>query len=117
MTLAQGTDRLASARLLLRRITPDDRSFFTCLHALPKVAQHLYPGGRTRLPQEVAAWLQYTLASYERLARLSRGPSQGRWSADRALRLDGPRCGIDGTEARDPQRVVRARKVHPLGSR
>ena len=32
------------------------------------VVQHLYPEGRPRSPEETAAWLQYTLASYEQLA-------------------------------------------------
>jgi [ribosomal protein S5]-alanine N-acetyltransferase len=68
MTLAHGTDRLESARLLLRRIVPGDLPFFTGLHALPEVAQHLYPGGQPRAPGETAEWLKYTLASYEQLA-------------------------------------------------
>src|SRR5262245_24321167 len=68
MTLARGTDRLESARLVLRRITPDDLPFFTRIHALPKVAQHLYPGGRPRTPQETAAFLQSTFESYEQRA-------------------------------------------------
>jgi RimJ/RimL family protein N-acetyltransferase len=68
MTLAHGTDRLESARLLMRRIVPGDLPFFTRLHALPEVAQHLYPGGRPRAPDETAEWLKYTLASYEELA-------------------------------------------------
>ena len=41
MTLAHGTDRLESARLVLRRIAPDDLPFFT---RLP-----LATGGETRL--------------------------------------------------------------------
>ena len=40
MTLAHGTDRLESARLVLRRVAPDDLPFFTRIHALPEVAQH-----------------------------------------------------------------------------
>jgi RimJ/RimL family protein N-acetyltransferase len=68
MTLAHGTDWLESVRLVLRRVAPDDLPFFTRLHALPEVAQHLYPGGRPRSPEETAVWLQYTLASYEQLA-------------------------------------------------
>src|SRR5258706_9190864 len=68
MTLAHGTDRLESARLVLRRVAPDDLPFFTRIHALPEVAHHLYPGGRPRSPEETAAWLRYTLASYEQLA-------------------------------------------------
>jgi hypothetical protein len=35
MTLAHGTDRLDSARLVLRRITMDDLPFYTRLHGLP----------------------------------------------------------------------------------
>ena len=67
MTLAHGTDRLESARLVLRRITPDDLPFFTRSHALPEVAQYLYPGGRPRSPEESAAWLPAVLESYEQL--------------------------------------------------
>lgn len=68
MTLAHGTDRLESTRLVLRRIASDDLPFFTHIHALPEVARYLYPGGRPRSPGETAAWLQATLASYEQLA-------------------------------------------------
>jgi len=68
MTLAQGTDRLESARLVLRRIVPGDLPFFTRIHALPEIARHLYPGGRPRAPEETAAWLHGALASYERRA-------------------------------------------------
>jgi RimJ/RimL family protein N-acetyltransferase len=68
MTLPHGTDRLESDRLVLRRIAADDLPFFTRIHALPEVAQHLYPGGRPRSSEETAAWLQATLASYEQLS-------------------------------------------------
>ena len=68
MTIAHGTDRLESARLVLRRVTSDDLPFFTRLHALPEVAQLLYPGGRPRSPEETAAWLQATLAGYAQLS-------------------------------------------------
>jgi len=68
MTLAHGTDRLESDRLVLRRVTPDDLPFYTRLHALPKVAEHLYPEGRPRSPEQTKAWMDYTLASYEQLA-------------------------------------------------
>ena len=68
MTLAHGTERLESERLVLRRVAPDDLPFYTRIHALPEVAQHLWPGGRPRLPDETARWLRYTLASYEKLA-------------------------------------------------
>src|SRR5271169_588335 len=65
MTLAAGTDRLESARLVLRRIAPDDLPFFARIHALPEVTRYLYPGGQTRSPEQTAAWLQATLESYE----------------------------------------------------
>jgi len=68
MTLAHDADRLESARLMLRRITLEDLPFFTRIHALPKVAQHLYPGGRPRSPQETAAFLRSIFESYEQLA-------------------------------------------------
>jgi RimJ/RimL family protein N-acetyltransferase len=68
MTLAHGTDRLKSARLVLRRIAPDDLPFFTRIHALLEVAQHRYAGGRPRSPEETAAWFSYTLTSYDKLA-------------------------------------------------
>lgn len=64
MTLTHGTDRLESDRLVLRRVTPDDLPFYTRLHALPTVAEHLYPEGRPRAPEETKAWMEYTLASY-----------------------------------------------------
>src|SRR5262249_13628418 len=68
MTLAHGTDQLESARLVLRRMVLDDLPFFSRIHALAEVARYLYPGGRPRSPEETAAFLRYTLASYERLA-------------------------------------------------
>src|SRR5207245_8780742 len=68
VTLEHGTDRLESARLVLRRIAPDDLPFFTRIHGLPEVARLLYPGGRPRTPEETAAWLQSVLVSYEQLA-------------------------------------------------
>jgi [ribosomal protein S5]-alanine N-acetyltransferase len=68
MTLAHGTDRLESARLVLRRITPDDLPFFVQIHALPEVARGLYPDGRPRSLDETAAWLRATVASYEHIA-------------------------------------------------
>src|SRR6267378_2603225 len=101
MTVAHGTDRLKSARLVLRRIAPDDLPFFTRIHALPEVAQYLYPGGRPRSPEESAAWLQATLESDDQRAlALSRGPPQGRRSADRALRLDGLMANADRPRGR-----------------
>jgi [ribosomal protein S5]-alanine N-acetyltransferase len=68
VTLGHGTERLESARLVLRRVVPDDLPFFTRIHALPEVAKYLYREGRPRAPEETARWLSYTLASYEQLA-------------------------------------------------
>ena len=88
MTLENRTDRLRSARLLLRRIRPDDLPFFARLHALPEVAQGLYPEGRPRTSEDTALWLQRTLASYEQL-------SLGHLAAEREA--DGVpigRCGL-----------------------
>ena len=68
MTLAHGTERIESDRLVLRRVAPGDLPFFIRIHALPAVAQGLWPGGRPRPPEETRAWLESTLASYEQLA-------------------------------------------------
>ena len=65
MTLANGIGQLESARLILRRIAPDDLPFFARLHAQPEVAQALYPEGRPRTVEETAIRLQRTLVSYE----------------------------------------------------
>ena len=46
MTLARRMGALESARLVLRRVAPDDLPFFTRVHALPEVSQYLYPAGR-----------------------------------------------------------------------
>ena len=53
---------------MLRRVGLDDLPFYTRLHALPKVAEHLYPECRPRSPEETKAWMEYTLASYEQFA-------------------------------------------------
>jgi ribosomal-protein-alanine N-acetyltransferase len=66
MTLARTTDRIESARLVLRRIRADDLPFFTRIHAIAEVVR--YTGhGRPRSPEETRAWLQSTLASYDEL--------------------------------------------------
>jgi len=107
MTLAHGTDCLESARLVLRRVAPDDLPFFTRIHALPEVAEHLYPGGRPRSPEQTAGWLRYTLASYEQLAL---GYLAVLRKADGALI---GRCGLMDlvVEAAAPeQRMVRPRR-------
>ena len=102
MTLAPGTDRLESARLLLRRMAPDDLPFFTRIHALPEVAENLYPGGRPRSPEETAAWLKATLASYQQRAlgylavlRKADGALIGRCGLmDLAVESNTPRHGL-----------------------
>src|SRR5438128_6576975 len=66
MTLAHRTDRLESARLVLRRVAPDDLPFFTRIHAPPEIAQYLWV--RPRSLEETAAWLHGTRASYEQRA-------------------------------------------------
>ena len=68
MTLAHGTNRLETTRLVLRRIAQDDLPFFTRIHALPEVTRYLYPEGQPRSPEWTAAWLRTTLAGYEQLA-------------------------------------------------
>jgi ribosomal-protein-alanine N-acetyltransferase len=66
MTLARATDRIESARLLLRRIEPADLPFFTRIHSIPDVVR--YTGhGRPRSAEETANWLQATLKTYEQL--------------------------------------------------
>jgi len=68
MTLAHGTDRLESTRLVLRRIVWDDLPFFTRIHALPEVTRYLYPEGQPRSPEWTATWLRATLLSYDQHA-------------------------------------------------
>ncbi len=103
MTLTNGTNRLESARLVLRRIALDDLPFFTLLHALPEVAQALYPKGRPRTPEETATWLQGTLASYQEF-------SLGHLAVQR--KADGVligRCGLTElvVETAIPEQVLR----------
>lgn len=66
MTLARTTDRIESARLLLRRIEPADLPFFTRIHADADVARYI-GHGRPRSAEETQAWLHSTLTSYEEL--------------------------------------------------
>jgi ribosomal-protein-alanine N-acetyltransferase len=68
VTLAHGTERLESDRLVLRRVVPDDLPFFTRIHALPEVALGLDGEPRPRSPERTEAWLRSTLASYRRQA-------------------------------------------------
>lgn len=64
MNPASRTERLETARLVLRRMTPDDLPFVVGLHARPDVARYLYPDG-PHTPEQAAAWLRSTLASYK----------------------------------------------------
>lgn len=66
MTLARGTDRLESPRLVLRRIDPGDFAFFIQLHADPEVARYL-SHGRPRSSEESLSWLHSVIRSYEEL--------------------------------------------------
>ena len=67
MTLARGTDRIESERLILRRVDDADLEFFTHLHADPEVARYL-PHGRPRSSEESLAWFQSILSTYEEFA-------------------------------------------------
>ncbi len=98
-----GTDRLESARIVLRRIAPEDLPFFTRIHALPEVAQGLYPGGRPRSPEETAEFLRSALESHE---QLSLGHLTVLRKADGALI---GRCGLTelAVESGTPEQGIR----------
>ena len=64
MTLAPGTDRIESERLLLRRITRDDYEFFARLHATPEVVRYIM-NGQPRSAEESRAWVE-RVAMYTR---------------------------------------------------
>ena len=64
MTLAPGTDRIESERLLLRRITRDDYAFFARLHATPDVVRYIM-NGQPRSAEESRAWVE-RVATYPR---------------------------------------------------
>src|SRR5262245_66163640 len=65
MTLAPGTDRIESERLVLRRITRDDSEFFARLHATPEVVRYIM-GGQPRSADESHAWVE-RVALYRRV--------------------------------------------------
>jgi ribosomal-protein-alanine N-acetyltransferase len=87
MTLARGTDRIESERLLLRRIVQGDLEFFARIHADPDVARYL-GHGRPRSFQESLAWLQAIFSTYEAFAL---GPLAVLRKSDGALI---GRCGL-----------------------
>jgi hypothetical protein len=64
MTLAVGTNRIESERLVLRRITRDDYEFFVRIHAMPEVGRYI---GGPRSAESSRAWIERTLALYESL--------------------------------------------------
>jgi RimJ/RimL family protein N-acetyltransferase len=66
MTLARTTDRIESARLILRRIAPTDLLFFTRIHAVADIVRYI-GHGRPRSADETQTWLQSTLTGYEQL--------------------------------------------------
>lgn len=68
MTLAFGTERLETARLVLRRVTLEDLPFYVRLHAMPEVARGLWAEGRPQTAEQTEGWLRGTLESYEALA-------------------------------------------------
>lgn len=67
MTLALGTDRIESERLILRRISRGDFEFFVHLHADPEVARYL-SHGKPRSAQESLVWFDSLLRTYEHFA-------------------------------------------------
>jgi RimJ/RimL family protein N-acetyltransferase len=64
VTLAPGTNRIESERLVLRRITRDDYEFFVRIHALPEVGRYI---GGPRSAESSRAWIERNLALYESL--------------------------------------------------
>ena len=68
MTLARGTERLETERLVLRRVARGDLAFFVRIHGMPEVARGLWPEARPRTAEQTETWLRDTLASYEALS-------------------------------------------------
>jgi RimJ/RimL family protein N-acetyltransferase len=97
MTLLAADDRIATERLILRRITPDDAPFYARIHADPDVARFL-AHGLPRTIDETRAWLETTFESYREL-------SLGQIAITRAS--DGAllgRCGLNHLETEvDPR--------------
>jgi RimJ/RimL family protein N-acetyltransferase len=123
MTLARATDRIESARLVLRRIAPTDLLFFTRIHSVADVVR--YTGhGRPRSPEETQTWVQSTLASYEELelgqlavVRKADGALLGRCgmsdlSVESGIPLPGvPRAWFDRSQVPTGVSVVREREL------
>jgi [ribosomal protein S5]-alanine N-acetyltransferase len=66
VTLAHGTERIESERLIFRRIEPADFAFFARIHADPMVAKYLGTG-RPRSVQETNELLEGFCETYESL--------------------------------------------------
>jgi [ribosomal protein S5]-alanine N-acetyltransferase len=66
MTLAHGTDRIDSERLIFRRIEPADFEFFARIHADPIVARYL-GNGKPRSIQETQELLERYFETYRSL--------------------------------------------------
>jgi [ribosomal protein S5]-alanine N-acetyltransferase len=64
MTLAISDTSIETERLVLRRITTADLSFFTRIHADPDVARYI-GYGRPRSADETRVWLDRILETYE----------------------------------------------------
>lgn len=62
MTLAPGTSRIETGRLVLRKITRDDCEFFVRIHAMPEVGRYI---GGPRSAESSRAWIERNLALYE----------------------------------------------------
>lgn len=91
MTLAKGDHQIETERLLLRRITAEDRPFYERIHADPDVARYI-GFGRPRTLEETGLWLEQMLQSYE---------SVGLGQLAVTLKSDGSllgRCGLSYLE-------------------
>jgi [ribosomal protein S5]-alanine N-acetyltransferase len=65
MTLAPGTEAIQADRLVLRRITLSDLSYFVDIHQDPDVARYI-GAGNPRPREETEKWLDDILESYAR---------------------------------------------------
>ena len=68
MTLARGTERLETERLMLRQVSLADLPFYVRLHGMAEVARGPWLEGRPKTAEQTEAWLRSTLASYEALS-------------------------------------------------
>jgi [ribosomal protein S5]-alanine N-acetyltransferase len=87
MTLARGTDRIESERLILRRIEPKDFDFFARIHADPIVARYLGNG----IPRSIEETRILLERYYETYKSLELGPLAVLRKSDGALI---GRCGL-----------------------